>query len=157
MKQQQQTLQTDLNKKHYLSKLWHCKHISQLINYQGALPTVFRLRENFPLRGQSLILRVTPFSTFSNEYQDKMFRLYCLFNKHNRQSLDKFPLFNPNGETNLNSAETFYKFEGYESYSLYATIWGLEEQYYLDMYEILCDQTEDISVYSLPFYMGRLN
>jgi len=141
MKQTESPLQTDLERsKTYLNKLWTCNHITTVIP-EGPGGTVIYVRRDISLRGQTLILCVTAHNTWDIDLNSEL--VFIKFNKHGIRN-DIFPL------KYSSNSDLYYKFEGYDNYSLICFTGGETESYTLDIWEILIDQSEDMEIYSHP-------
>jgi len=144
MKQTEIPLQTDLERsKIYLNKLWVCNHIIDDLIFKNGPGYPQYIRKDYPLRGQTLILAVT---NYNNYILDAILqRLVVTFNrKSSKGNSNILPLIYNSKNWN------YYKFEGFDNYSIIYRAWGLEENCKLDIYEILIDQSEDIEIYSHP-------
>jgi len=145
MKQTETPLQTD-NRKIYENKIWVCNRINQhftIVSPGGGGVNQY-IRKDIRLEGQTLILALT---TLNNFIQDDPIigrnRLLINFNKLDGQN-NLLPLIYNSKNWN------YYKFEGFKRYSLIARVWGGQEEFDVDLFEILIDQSEDIEFYSHP-------
>jgi len=139
MKQTQTPLQTDKND-NYLNKLWTCIKINETFIFKIGPGVRQFIRNKVKIRGQTLILGIFPESNYYNDFINT--RLEIQLNKR-PDNQDWLPLYRYNITQIGQGGIIWFKFEGFEEYSLVARVFGLEETFNVKMIEIIIDQTED--------------
>jgi hypothetical protein len=139
MKQTQAPLQADKNE-NYANKLWTCIKINESFIFKIGPGARQFIRNKVKLRGQTLILGIFPESNYTNDFVNT--RLEIQLNKR-PDNQDWFPLYCYSSLQLEQGGINWYKFEGFEEYSLVARVFGLEEHFDVKLIEIIIDQTED--------------